>query len=159
MYFLVLKKQNQWEILIIGISCNVHSALSQIVDVAIELGVGAEIITGSTRLKAGTARKMVLNMLSTTAMIKTGKVYKNLMVNVQATNEKLRKRATSIIQELTGVEYGVALEANEEDKGDTRVAILTLLFNVNVDYAKRVIEKYQGNFIKALNELDVQINK
>lgn len=81
------------------------------------------------------------------------------MVNVQATNEKLRKRAISIIQELTGVEYGVALEANEEAKGDTRVAILTLLFNVNVDYAKRVIEKYQGNFIKALNELDVQINK
>src|SRR5690625_4583689 len=137
----------------IGISCNNNAKLSELVDVAIELPVGAEIVTGSTRLKAGTSQKMVLNMLSTTTMVKTGKVYQNLMVNVQATNEKLRNRALSIITELTGVDEETARKTNELANGDTRVALLMLLFNIDKSVAKLTIEKHQGNFVKAINEL------
>lgn len=86
----------------VGISCVENSALAKIVDIEITPVTGAEVITGSTRLKAGTATKMVLNMLTTGAMIKLGKVFGNLMINVQATNEKLRDRAKRIEQELSG---------------------------------------------------------
>lgn len=138
----------------IGISCNSDSKISKSVDIAIELPVGPEIVTGSTRLKAGTAQKMVLNMLSTTTMIKTGKVYQNLMVNVQATNDKLRKRAISIISELTGVDEKKAKETSKIAQGDTRVAILMLLFNIEMKKAKLMIEKNNGNFVKAMDELN-----
>ncbi|MBO1001761.1 N-acetylmuramic acid 6-phosphate etherase [Pseudogracilibacillus auburnensis] len=138
----------------VGISCNSNSNLSKSVDIAIELPVGPEVVTGSTRLKAGTAQKMVLNMLSTATMIKTGKVYQNLMVNVQATNNKLRKRAISIISELTGVDEEKAKEVNEIAKGDTRVAILMLMFTIDMEKAKLMIEKNNGNFVKAMDELN-----
>lgn len=137
----------------IGIACNNESELSALVDIAIELPVGPEIVTGSTRLKAGTAQKMVLNMLSTTTMIKTGKVYQNLMVNVQATNNKLRERAISIIMELTDVDYETAKQTNEVAKGDTRIAIIMLLFQIDLKRAKEIMEKYEGNFIKVIKEL------
>ncbi|MFD2131387.1 N-acetylmuramic acid 6-phosphate etherase [Pseudogracilibacillus auburnensis] len=137
----------------ISISCNENAALSRLVDVAIELPVGAEVVTGSTRLKAGTAQKMVLNMLSTVTMIKTGKVYENLMINLQATNEKLRKRAIYIITELTGADMETAEAANETAGGDTRIAILMLMFHLCVEKAKYMLDKHQGNFVKALNEL------
>lgn len=88
-----LERANERGISTIGISCNVRSALSSIAVYPIEILVGPEVVTGSTRLKAGTAQKMVLNMISTATMIKRGKVYKNLMVNLQATNEKQIGRA------------------------------------------------------------------
>lgn len=136
----------------IGISCNEKTRLSNEVDIAIELAVGAEVVTGSTRLKAGTAQKMVLNMLSTATMVKTGKVYENLMVNLQATNKKLHHRAASIIQELTGVDEEGAIKAYESANGDTRVAILIVMFEVDKLRALNMLEKYNGNFVKALNE-------
>ncbi|MEI3614272.1 N-acetylmuramic acid 6-phosphate etherase [Pseudogracilibacillus sp. SO30301A] len=137
----------------VGLSCNPHSFLSDKVDIAVELPVGPEVITGSTRMKAGTAQKMVLNIFSTTTMIKTGKIYKNLMVNVQATNEKLRKRAASIISDLTGADEKKAREMNDIAQGDTRVAILMILFDVELEKAKSIIKKYNGNFVKAMQEL------
>ncbi|MBO1004669.1 N-acetylmuramic acid 6-phosphate etherase [Pseudogracilibacillus auburnensis] len=138
----------------VGISCNENTELSKVVDVPIELPVGAEVVTGSTRLKAGTAQKMVLNMLSTVTMIKTGKVYENLMINLQATNEKLRKRAVSIITELTGVDIETAQKANEKANGDTQIAILILMFGTEVEETRAIMEKHRGNFVKALNELN-----
>ncbi|MEK0285795.1 N-acetylmuramic acid 6-phosphate etherase [Caldifermentibacillus hisashii] len=137
----------------IGISCNESTKLSSLVDIAIELPVGPEVVTGSTRLKAGTAQKMVLNMLSTATMIRTGKVYKNLMINVQATNQKLKNRSIRIIQEITGTDEQTAKKTSEHAKGDTRVAILMLLFQVDYITAKQTIDKHNDNFVKAFNEL------
>lgn len=136
----------------IGISCNEGTKLSKEVDVAIELPIGAEVVTGSTRLKAGTAQKMVLNMLSTATMVKTGKVYENLMVNLQATNKKLHDRAAAIIQELTDIDKESAMKAYEAADGDTKVAILMVMFDADKVSASTMIEKYNGNFVKALSE-------
>ncbi|HET7615549.1 MAG TPA: N-acetylmuramic acid 6-phosphate etherase, partial [Bacillales bacterium] len=91
-----MKKANEIGAVTVGLSCNPDAELSRYVRFPIEAPVGPEVVTGSTRLKAGTAQKMILNMISTTVMIKLGKVYGNLMVNVQATNEKLRKRVVRI---------------------------------------------------------------
>ncbi len=85
----------------IGLTCNRGSAIDRLADISICVETGAEVITGSTRLKAGTAQKMILNMLSTCAMVKTGKVYENLMINLKPTNRKLRRRMISITEELT----------------------------------------------------------
>lgn len=142
----------------VGISCNKNTELSKQTDIPIELPVGAEIITGSTRLKAGTAQKMVLNMLSTGAMIKTGKVYKNLMVNVQATNQKLRDRSIRIIQDITGVDEQQAREVSQKANGDTRTAILMLLFQLDYSAATQIIEENKGNFVKSINQLNQQKN-
>lgn len=147
-----VQQANEMGVPTIGISCNVDTKLSKNVNISIELPVGAEIVTGSTRLKAGTAQKMVLNMLSTATMIRLGKVYKNLMINVQATNKKLRKRAINIIQELTGVNEIAAKKANEEADGDVRIAILMLLFHIDQTKAKMMLSNHNGNFVKAIKE-------
>lgn len=100
----------------VGITSNADSQLARDADIVIFTDTGAEIITGSTRMKAGTAQKLVLNILSTAAMVKTGKVYENLMINLRPTNEKLRKRVISIVCEIKGIgeEDAIALlEANE----------------------------------------------
>ena len=92
----------------VSLSCNAHAEISQFAEIPIEVVVGPEVLTGSTRLKAGTAQKLVLNMLSTASMIGIGKVYKNLMVDVQPTNEKLRVRAIRIIQQATDCAADIA---------------------------------------------------
>ncbi|MGI8314126.1 N-acetylmuramic acid 6-phosphate etherase [Halobacillus mangrovi] len=136
-----------------GISCNDNAELSKLVDFPVELPVGAEVITGSTRLKAGTAQKMVLNMISSASMIKLGKVYNNLMVNVQASNEKLRKRTLSIIQELTGVGEAEALHYSQQAQGDARVAILMVLLKTDVSQAKKMLEEKSGNFAEVMKDI------
>ena len=90
--------------LVIGLACNRPSPVADLADVSISPLVGPEVLTGSTRLKAGTAQKMVLNMLSTGSMVRLGKTYSNLMVDVQATNAKLRARARRIVAEACGVD-------------------------------------------------------
>ncbi|MFD1413190.1 N-acetylmuramic acid 6-phosphate etherase [Oceanobacillus jeddahense] len=149
-----LKKAKALGLQTIGISCNQDAALSQEADIAIELPVGPEVVTGSTRLKAGTAQKLVLNMLSTATMVRTGKVYENLMINLQAKNKKLRHRAVSIIKELTQADDQKAAQAYDKADGDTKAAILTLMFDTDVETAKTKLEKYQGNFVKALGDLN-----
>ncbi|MBY0123335.1 N-acetylmuramic acid 6-phosphate etherase [Bacillus sp. S/N-304-OC-R1] len=148
-----IERANEKNIPTIGISCNIGSELSRISKYPIDIPVGAEIITGSTRLKAGTAQKMVLNMISTASMIKLGKVYNNLMVNVQATNEKLRQRSISIIQDLTGADEVTAKEMNEKANGNTRAAILMILFSVEYETASLVLEEQQGHFPNAMEQL------
>lgn len=139
----------------VGISCNRSSELSEKAAIAIELPVGSEVITGSTRLKAGTAQKLVLNMLSTATMVRTGKVYENLMINLQAKNKKLKRRAVSIIQELTQASYEEATETYDKAGCDTKTAILMLMFDLQADKVKIILDKYNGNFVKALNRLSV----
>lgn len=107
----------------VGVSCVENSALAKIVDIEITPVTGAEIITGSTRLKAGTATKMVLNMLTTGAMIRLGKVYGNLMVDVHATNEKLRDRAKRIVMAATGCAEDTAVEMLKKFDGHAKTAI------------------------------------
>jgi len=151
-----IERANEKNIPTIGISCNVGSELSQLSKYPIDLPVGPEVVTGSTRLKAGTAQKMVLNMISTASMIKLGKVYKNLMVNVQATNDKLRLRSLSIIQDITGVDQSMASEMIKRANGDTRAAILMILFSVELDTAMSVLNQKHGHFSNAMVELQKQ---
>lgn len=151
-----LERANEKNIPTVGISCNIGSELSQLAKYPIEIPVGPEVVTGSTRLKAGTAQKMVLNMISTASMIKVGKVYKNLMVNVQATNEKLRQRSLSIIQDLTDVDESMANEMIKKANGDTRIAILMILFSVEFDTAMSVLNQKDGHFANAMEELQKQ---
>ncbi|MBQ2806447.1 MAG: N-acetylmuramic acid 6-phosphate etherase, partial [Clostridia bacterium] len=107
----------------IGVTCNPQSRMHPICRVTIAPVVGAEVITGSSRLKAGTAQKLVLNMLSTGAMIKTGKVMGNLMINVRPTNQKLRLRCIRIIGELTGCDANTAEQALDACDGEIRAAV------------------------------------
>ncbi|GED25565.1 N-acetylmuramic acid 6-phosphate etherase 1 [Brevibacillus agri] len=108
----------------IALSCNPDPDSSKSADIAINIEVGPEVVTGSTRLKAGSATKMVLNMLTTASMVQLGKVYGNLMVNVQATNQKLRERAKHIVMQVTGASYEEAARLLGEAAGDVRVAIV-----------------------------------
>lgn len=136
----------------VAVSCNDNSRVSTQADIAIEIMTGPEVLTGSTRLKAGTAQKMVCNMLSTAAMVMTGKVYRNLMVDVRPTNEKLVDRAHRIVQEATGVSYEEAAQALVRG-GNAKVAIVMLLGNCSADEARRVMEDVKGHVGKALEAL------
>jgi N-acetylmuramic acid 6-phosphate etherase len=149
-----MREANRLGLLTIGISCNQDTQLSAVVKYPIEVPVGPEIITGSTRLKAGTAQKMVLNMISTTVMIQMGKVYGNLMVNVQATNKKLRDRTVRIIQEATGANEETARRVGMEAKGDARVAILMLMFNVSREKALDALVQVNDHFGNAVKQLE-----
>jgi len=118
--------------------------LDEFVDVCIAPIVGPEIITGSTRLKAGTATKLVLNMLSTISMIKIGKVYNNLMVDLQSSNAKLIDRGTRIIMEVAGTDFGTAREALARADGSVKVAVVMLVKGVNYDEAVARLEAQEG---------------
>ncbi|RDI36468.1 N-acetylmuramic acid 6-phosphate etherase [Falsibacillus pallidus] len=134
----------------IGISCLSNTKLSSMVQFPIEVNSGQEIVLGSSRLKAGTAQKMVLNMLSTAAMIKLGKVYNNLMVNVQSTNHKLRIRVFTIVKEITGADDSIVREAIEQAKGDARAAILMITYGINQKRAANALAENNGHFRKAM---------
>jgi N-acetylmuramic acid 6-phosphate etherase len=136
--------------LTIGLACNPRSQLSHSVDHPIEVVVGPEFISGSTRLKAGTAQKLVLNMISTIAMIRLGKTFGNLMVDLQATNEKLRVRAVRIIAYAAGTDHAVASAALASADGDTRVAIVALKLGIDTDRARRLLDQHSGNIRSAL---------
>jgi N-acetylmuramic acid 6-phosphate etherase len=136
--------------LTIGLACNPGSALASAADHGIEIVVGPELLTGSTRLKAGTAQKLVLNMLSTITMIRLGKTYGNLMVDVRATNDKLRARSHRIVALATGAtdeEIDTALTAAH---GEVKTAILTLLSNTDAPTATRLLQQNQGHLRAAL---------
>lgn len=133
-----------------SISCNVASAMAKIADIAIELVVGAEVVTGSSRLKAGTSQKMVLNMLTTASMIKLGKVYGNLMVDVEATNAKLVERQTKIVMEATDCTREEAEQALSKCGRHCKTAIFMVLTGNNEIEAKTILEKNNGYIRKAL---------
>jgi N-acetylmuramic acid 6-phosphate etherase len=136
----------------VALSCNKNSPISKAADVAIEVVPGPEVLTGSTRLKAGTAQKLVLNMISTASMVGIGKVYKNLMVDVVATNEKLRARAENIVMAAAGVEREVARKALAEAEGSCKVATVMLLLTCDKTEAARKIRAAEGHVRAAVAE-------
>ncbi|MBV9442477.1 MAG: N-acetylmuramic acid 6-phosphate etherase [Acidobacteriaceae bacterium] len=140
---------NSLRALTVGISCTPGSLLAQAARIAITPVPGPEVITGSTRMRAGTATKLVLNMLSTGVLIKMGYVYGNLMVNVQPTNEKLADRARRIIISLTGVSYDEASRLLEEG-GSVRAAVLMRRLNLSRSEAEKALASARGNLHLAL---------
>ena len=136
--------------LTIGLACNAGSALAAAADHGIEVVVGPELLTGSTRLKAGTAQKLVLNMLSTITMIRLGKTYGNLMVDVRASNEKLRARSRRIVALATGASDEEIERALAATDGEVKNAILTLLGGVDGPTAARLLEESGGHLRAAL---------
>lgn len=136
----------------VGVTCNPQSDIAAVAKIAISPVVGPEVITGSTRMKAGTAQKMVLNMLSTGAMVKTGKVYGNLMVDVKATNEKLVERAKHIVIEATEVSREKAEAVLEETNYDVKLSILMIMANLSKKEGKALLEENNGYIAKALEK-------
>jgi N-acetylmuramic acid 6-phosphate etherase len=136
--------------LTVGLACNRHSPLEELAEVTIAPLVGPEVIAGSTRLKAGTAQKMVLNMLSTATMIRLGKVYGNLMVDVRPTSDKLRERARRIVQEAAGVGPEEAERALEAAGYQVKVALVMLLAGVGAEEARRRLGQAAGDVRRAL---------
>lgn len=133
-----------------SLSCNKEALISKEAQLAIEVDCGPEFLTGSTRLKAGTAQKLILNMISTISMIGIGKVYGNLMVDVQPTNQKLVERAKRIIMSATEVSYEIAEEFYERADHNVKVAIVMILTGSS---RKKVLEKLQAadGFIRKTN--------
>ncbi|MGW2724652.1 N-acetylmuramic acid 6-phosphate etherase [Streptomyces sp. NPDC001492] len=136
--------------LTIGLACNADSALAAAAEHGIEVVVGPELLTGSTRLKAGTAQKLVLNMLSTITMIRLGKTYGNLMVDVRASNEKLRARSRRIVALATGASDDEIERALAATDGEVKNAILTILAEVDGPTAARLLEDSDGHLRAAL---------
>ena len=128
----------------IALICNSGGELKDKCDQCICIDVGPEAIMGSTRMKAGTAQKMVLNMLSTASMIKLGKVYSNLMINVQAINKKLKRRVEKIVKLATDADESLVLDVLNKCDYDAKVAIVMIERNCNVSEAKKFIEEKNG---------------
>ncbi|WP_265498170.1 N-acetylmuramic acid 6-phosphate etherase [Providencia rustigianii] len=134
-----------------SISCNPDSPVSQSADIAITPVVGPEVVTGSSRMKAGTAQKLILNMITTGAMIRIGKVFGNLMVDVEATNAKLIERQTRIVMEATECDRNTAELALQQCDRHCKTAILMILSGLNADEARQLLANNNGFIRTALN--------
>lgn len=132
------------------VCCNVNTEIGALVDYPIEVSAGPEILTGSTRLKSGTCQKVIINMLSTATMIGMGKVYKNLMVDVMATNEKLIERCRRIVMAATDCDYETADKALNQTNNQCKEAIVMILLNVDYETAKQKLIESQGVVRKAV---------
>ena len=134
----------------VSIASNPNSAMANIVDIAIDTVVGPEVLTGSSRLKSGTAQKLVLNMLTTASMILMGKCYQNLMVDVQASNEKLKARAIRIVMQATDCDKALAEETLKLADQNAKLAIMMILSGLDRAQAEALLEKHQGKLQFAL---------
>ena len=134
----------------VSIASNPNSAMANIVDIAIDTVVGPEVLTGSSRLKSGTAQKLVLNMLTTASMILMGKCYQNLMVDVQASNEKLKARAIRIVMQATDCDKALAEETLKQADQNAKLAIMMILSGLDRAQAEALLEKHQGKLQFAL---------
>ena len=134
----------------VSIASNPNSAMANIVDIAIDTVVGPEVLTGSSRLKSGTAQKLVLNMLTTASMILMGKCYQNLMVDVQASNEKLKARAIRIVMQATDCDKALAEETLKQADQNAKLAIMMLLSGLDRAQAEALLEKHHGKLQLAL---------
>lgn len=146
-----LKYANDLGCKTVSISNNASSEMAKIADLAIELLVGPEILTGSTRLKSGTSQKLVLNMISTASMVGVGKVYQNLMVDVMQTNQKLITRAENIVMEATGCNREIAQLTLSQAHGRVKVAITMILMQCGELQALSMLEKAQGHIRNCVN--------
>lgn len=134
----------------VSLVSNPNAIMSEIADIAITTAVGPEALTGSSRLKSGTAQKMVLNMLTTAAMIRLGKCYQNLMVDVQATNQKLKARAIRIVMQATECDQPMAEQTLFTTHGNAKLAIMMLLSGLDKDQAEAVLAQKKGRLQDAL---------
>jgi len=134
----------------VSITSNPNSAMANIVDIVIDTVVGPEVLTGSSRLKSGTAQKLVLNMLTTASMILMGKCYQNLMVDVQASNEKLKARAIRIVMQATDCDKALAEETLKQADQNAKLAIMMILSGLDRAQAEALLEKHQGKLQLAL---------
>jgi N-acetylmuramic acid 6-phosphate etherase len=140
----------------VSLTSNKNAEISIDVDIAIEVETGPEILTGSTRLKAATAHKMILNMISTASMIKMGKVYQNLMVDVNASNYKLRERAKKIVCEATGVDHVVARRVLSETNFAVKPAIVMLLAEASFEEALCLLDNAKGFVRDAIKQNELK---
>ena len=124
--------------------CNFDSQIAKLVDYPIEVNAGPEVVTGSTRLKSGTCQKIILNMISTCTMIGVGKVYKNLMIDVRPTNEKLIERCRNIVMGCTGCDHDTADRVLNETNNSTKLAVTMILFNKTLEEAKQALDEAGG---------------
>jgi N-acetylmuramic acid 6-phosphate etherase len=131
----------------VALSCNPDSAIAALADIAISPVVGPEVLTGSTRMKSGTAQKLVLNMLTTASMIRIGKTYQNLMVDVRPTNQKLLARAVRIVMQASGCEADAAQAALSRSGNDVKLAILITLTGLEPDAARGMLAR-SGGFLR-----------
>ena len=133
-----------------AISNSPNALISKIASVGIEAITGPEVVTGSTRMKAGTAQKIILNMITTTAMIQVGKIFKGYMVDVQPTNLKLKQRATNILANITHLSQEDARRVLEENDFDLKVAIISQIHHISAQEAERLLQENQMNIVKAM---------
>jgi len=145
-----IERARQLGALTVGLSCNTGTRLSASAELAIEIDLGPEVISGSTRLKAGTAQKMVLNMFSTIVMVRLGKTYGNLMVDLKATNHKLRERAIRMVELIAQVPRGVAASALEDVDFDVKLASLMLIAAIDRSAAADRLQAAGGRLRTAL---------
>ena len=134
----------------VSIASNPNSAMANIVNIAIDTVVGPEVLTGSSRLKSGTAQKLVLNMLTTASMILMGKCYQNLMVDVQASNVKLKARAIRIVMQATDCDKALAEEILKQADQNAKLAIMMILSGLDRAQAEALLEKHHGKLQLAL---------
>ena len=135
-----------------SITCSKSSDLSKVSQYPIEVPVGAEIVTGSTRMKAGTAQKMILNMISTTIMIKLGKVFSGYMVDVKTSNQKLIERAKRIIMKTANCDYEKASDALKKAGNDVKTAIVMILLDIDKNMAMEKLNQCDENVAKIIHE-------
>lgn len=145
-----LKYARELGALTIALACSEHAEIAALADIALTPVTGPEVVTGSTRMKAGTAQKLVLNMLSTGTMIKLGKVYGNLMVDVKASNKKLEERAIRIVMEGSGCERTEAEKALKGADGHAKLAILMVVAGVSAGEGKALLERTSGHLAAAI---------
>ncbi len=134
----------------VALSCNKQARISEEADHAIEVIVGPEVLTGSTRLKSATAHKMILNMISTSSMVLLGKAYENLMIDVHVSNEKLKERAIGIISKITGASYEKARQTLEDADHQVKVALVMLKKDIKKEEADLILEQSGGYVRKAI---------
>jgi N-acetylmuramic acid 6-phosphate etherase len=135
----------------VALSCNKNASITEAADIGIEVVVGPEVLIGSTRMKAATAHKMVLNMISTATMIRLGKVYENLMVDVNVSNQKLKDRAVNIIETVTNADYDQALNTLEKANNQVKPAIVMIKTATDYEKAMELLEKADGDVRKAIS--------
>lgn len=133
-----------------AISNSPDALISKVASVGIEAITGPEVVTGSTRMKSGTAQKIILNMITTTAMIQVGKIFKGYMVDVQPTNQKLKQRATNILAKVTNLPQEDARKVLEDNHFDLKVAIISQLHHISVEEAEKLLRDNQMNIVRAI---------
>ena len=150
----VLEKANEKNTKTIALTCNSQAKISEDASLTICVEVGPEVIAGSSRMKAGTAQKMVLNMLSTGSMIKIGKTYQNFMIDLNPTNEKLKDRAIRIVAQIAETTHVKAFEVLEKCNWEVKTAVASIVLNIDIETARQKLKQHCGVLRKLLSEKD-----